>query len=80
MKVAHRSKRGLGFVVCISNQGYSASLEVRKLYPVIGDPAAEAEGLIRITDESGEDYLYPSGYFRSIPIPAEIQQELRAAS
>jgi hypothetical protein len=50
------------FVVCVSNGGYSASLEVRKIYPVVSDPEAEKRGLLRVVDESGE--RYPSaGYF-----------------
>ena len=29
------------------------------------DTGAEASGLIRVVDESGEDYLYPAGFFRN---------------
>lgn len=43
------------FAVCLNNQGYEASLEVGKIYYVIGDEAAEVNGLIRVIDESGED-------------------------
>jgi len=49
-----------GFAVCLRNGGFGASLEVRKLYPFISDPDAEANNLIRVVDESGEDYLYPA--------------------
>lgn len=52
------------FVVCVSNADYLASLEQRKIYEVVPDAEAEAQYLIRIVDESGEDYLYPSDYFR----------------
>ncbi len=45
------------FVVCVRNDGYGASLELRKLYEILPDEAA-AHGQIRIVDESGEDYLY----------------------
>jgi hypothetical protein len=44
-------------VVCIDNDGYSASLEKRKIYIALRDPAAEKHGLFRIIDESGDDYL-----------------------
>lgn len=44
------------FAVCVDNQGYEASLEVGKLYCVVPDADAEINGLIRVVDESGEDY------------------------
>jgi hypothetical protein len=48
------------FVVCIKNEGYSASLEPRKIYRVVPDSSAAAHRLIRVVDESGEDYLDPA--------------------
>ncbi len=69
-----------GFAVCVRNGGYAASLEPRKLYPFINDPDAEANHLIRVVDESGEDYLYPAGLFRKLVLPADIQRALRLAS
>jgi hypothetical protein len=54
------------FVVCISNQEYPASLEVRKIYQIIPDNRAAEHQSIRVIDESGEDYLYPVAYF--VPI------------
>jgi hypothetical protein len=61
-------------VVCVDNEGYPASLGKRKLYVVLPDTAAEKHGLLRIIDESGEDYLYPKSSFRSVVLPA---RELR---
>lgn len=63
------------FVVCISNAGYEVSLERRKLYEVRRDTGAEKLGLIRIVDESGEDYLYPEEFF----LPIDLTQPLRRA-
>lgn len=68
------------YAVCLRNSGYSASLEVRKLYPVIDDPEAQANHLIRVIDESGEDYLYPARLFRKLALPADVQRALRLAS
>jgi hypothetical protein len=53
-------------VVCINNEGYPASLEKRKIYVALRDPAAERHGLCRVIDESGDDYLYPKRFFRAI--------------
>ena len=69
-----------GFVVCLRNSGYTASLEVRKLYPFIKDSDAERDDLIRVVDESGEDYLYPARLFRKLELPVDIQRALRMAS
>ena len=62
------------FVVCINNSGYAASLEVRKLYEVIDDPQAESDAMIRVIDESGEDYLYSAARFVFAPLPASVEQ------
>jgi hypothetical protein len=69
-----------GFAVCLRNGGFGASLEVRKLYPFIKDPDVEANNLIRVVDESGEDYLYPARLFRKLALPSDVQRALRMAS
>ena len=63
------------FVVCISNDGYPASLETRKLYQELPDPDAAKRGLLRVVDESGEDYLFPKTMF----VPLELSGEAREA-
>jgi hypothetical protein len=68
------------FVVCVNNQGYSASLEKRKIYVALRDLAAEKHGLMRVVDESGEDYLYPKTFFRSIALPLAIKRAVLAAA
>jgi hypothetical protein len=72
--------QGRGFAVCTRDGGFAASLEVRNLYPFINDPDAEANDLIRVVDESGEDYLYPARLFRKLALPGDIQRVLRMAS
>ncbi|KAB8314895.1 hypothetical protein SD81_033330 [Tolypothrix campylonemoides VB511288] len=57
------------FVVCIKNDNYSVSLEVRKIYQVIPDTKAAEHHLIRVIDESQEDYLYPESHFVTIELP-----------
>jgi hypothetical protein len=57
------------FVLCIDNRGYAASLEQRKVYRMMSDPQAGKHGMIRIVDESGEDYLFPAKLFVSIAMP-----------
>jgi hypothetical protein len=57
------------YCVCVVNRGHPAALEVRKLYELVDDSKAEAKGLVRVIDESGEDYLYPKAYFVPIELP-----------
>jgi hypothetical protein len=57
------------FLLCVKNEGYPASLEVRKVYQALTDPVAMLRGFVRIVDESGEDYLYPSEYFVAVELP-----------
>jgi hypothetical protein len=59
---------------------FTASLELRKLYAVMDDQDAEANDLIRIIDESGEDYVYPARFFERLHLSSEIQRALRLAS
>ncbi|ASC73232.1 hypothetical protein XM38_041940 [Halomicronema hongdechloris C2206] len=68
------------FVVCINNQAYPASLEIRKLYQVLEDEQASQCQMLRIIDESGEDYLYPANYFAEIEVPESVQQAFATAS
>jgi hypothetical protein len=66
------------YAVCVSNAGFAASLEVRKLYAVVVDEAAAGDGLIRVIDESGEDYLYPAAMFERVRLPGRVVRGLRA--
>lgn len=66
------------FVICINNKGYEASLEKGKVYRVIEDENASRHDLIRIVDESGEDYLFPADLFVPITLPKAAQQALTA--
>jgi hypothetical protein len=68
------------FVVCINNSGYPASLEVRKIYQVVPDARSEAHQLVRVIDESGEDYLYPADYFMPLELPQPVLRALSLAA
>lgn len=68
------------FVVCINNEDYPASLELHKIYRVVPDEDAAADGDMRIIDESGEDYLYPASFFAPIKLPQLVEESLLRAS
>lgn len=73
-------KQSAHFAVCLNNEGYKASLEVGKLYRFIPDEEAKAEGLIRVVDESGEDYAFAANRFYLVSLPATVERALLAAS
>ncbi len=66
MKTRNSPKR---YVLCVNNAGYPASLELRKIYRSLTNAAASRHGLVRIIDESGDDYLYPASFFVPIELP-----------
>ena len=67
------------FVVFLENEGSEVSLERRKIYRVLPDPDAAKHRLIRVIDESGEDYLYPQRFFAPIELPQVIRRAVLAA-
>ena len=73
-------KQSAHFVVCLNNEGYKASLEVGKLYRFIPDKDAGAEGLMRVVDESGEDYAFDANRFHHVNLPSTVEKVLLAAS
>jgi len=76
---AGSSRRPKGYVLCIANRGYDASLEVRKLYEYLEAMPNDPKSRIRVVDESGEDYLYPRTMFRRVSLPGAIRQALTRA-
>jgi hypothetical protein len=67
------------FVICIRN-GECEDLEPRKVYQVIPDDTAAEDGLVRVIDESGEDYLYPRDLFVPIELPRDAEEALLSAA
>ena len=67
------------FVLCVHNDGED-DLEPRKVYQVFSDRSAAREGLARVIDESGEDYLYPAKYFVRVKLPVAISRRLLSLS
>jgi len=66
------------FALCIENKDCE-DLERRKIYQMLPDDEAKAEGYLRVIDESGEDYLYPESYFILVQLPNEAEEALRVA-
>ena len=64
------------FALCVEDGGME-DLEARKLYQILPDREAAREGYIRVVDESGEDYMYPSDLFVPVRLPAAVVRRLR---
>jgi hypothetical protein len=68
------------FAVCIDNLGYLASLELHKIYRVLPDERASADGMLRVIDESGEDYLFSAERFILMELPIAVKRALLQSS
>jgi len=68
-------RRKRRFLLCVRNRGCE-DLELRKLYERLPDTVATREGYVRVVDESGEDYLYPEGYFVAVEPPRQAERAL----
>ena len=79
LDLKRRRRSQLKFVLCIKNKDCEDS-EVRKMYRVLPDRTASQDDLLRIVDESGQDYLYPAAYFIAIELSSEIEKALVLAS
>ena len=66
------------FAVCVENKGNEGSLILGKLYRVRPDARAAKDGLLRIVDESGEDYLYDASQFLLVDFPQTIRRRIMA--
>jgi len=67
------------FVLCLRTAGFRASLVSRKIYRALPDPDARRRGLLRVVDESGEDYLFPEGLFVAIDLPRTVARAFARA-
>jgi hypothetical protein len=66
------------FALCVDNTDYKASLILGKVYRIIPDPKAAKDGLVRVVDESGEDYLYHKNHFVLVGFPKAVARKIRS--
>lgn len=67
-------------LICLDNSGREVSLERRKIYVAVPDPKAQKLGQMRVVDESGEDYLYPSDIFIDAELPGPVKRAVLQAA
>ncbi len=68
------------FGICVRNDGYEASLEIRKIYQLVDDDEAKKHHQLRVIDESGDDYLYPEEFFVHVDLPQSIEKKILSAA
>ncbi len=66
--------------ICLDSAGYEISLERLKIYVALPDAKAERTGYLRIVDESGQDYLYPSQRFIAAELPVSTRRAVLQAA
>ena len=75
-----RKPNGRRYVVFLSNEHYRASLVVRRIYKTLPDSEGAKRGLLRVVDESGEDYLYPEQLFATVALPKAVEKAFAIAT
>ena len=66
------------FALCLDNLGNEASLIRGKVYPTLPDPRAAKDNMVRVIDESGEDYLFARTQFAIVEFPQAVRRKLLA--
>ena len=66
------------FALCLENQGNEASLILGKVYRILPDARAAKDDLVRIVDESGEDYLFHKSQFAFVDFPQAVRRRILA--
>jgi hypothetical protein len=66
------------FALCLENAGNEASLIVGKVYRIVPDAQAAKDDLVRIIDESGQDYLFDKTQFAFVDLPRAVRKKLLA--
>ena len=68
------------FVICIKNEDYPASLQLWKIYRVLPDEKGAQHKMLRVIDESGEDYLFSASYFVAVKLPQAVKSAILATA
>ena len=66
------------FALCLENAGNEASLILGKVYRILPDARAAKDDLVRIVDESGEDYLFHKDQFVFVDFPSAVRKKILA--
>lgn len=76
MKKSRNEKK---YVLCLRNGDY-VDLDIGKAYESLPDDKALTRGMLRVVDESREDYLYPKDWFVGIALPQTAKRILSSSA
>ena len=68
------------FAICVKNEEYPASLQLWKVYRVLPDEKGARHNMIRVIDESGEDYLFAASHFVPVKLPQAVKSVILATA
>ncbi len=68
------------FAICVKNDEYPASLQLWKVYRILPDEKGARHNMVRVVDESGEDYLFAANYFVPVELPQAVESALLATA
>lgn len=71
-------RRTRQFALCVANDGTEASLLFGRVYRILPDTKVAKDGLVRIVDESGEDYLFHKSQFVFVDFPSAVKKKILA--
>ena len=66
------------FALYLKNAGNEASLILGKVYRILPDARAAKDDLVRIVDESGDDYLFDKTQFAFVDFPQAVKKKILA--
>lgn len=66
------------FALCLDNAGNEASLIRGKVYRMLPDARAARDNLVRVVDETGEDYLFARAQFAIVEFSQAVRRKLLA--
>jgi hypothetical protein len=62
------------YVMCIDNTDYPVGLTLFKVYQSLPRRKSKPTGVLRVIDDSGEDYLFDADYFVPVTLPPESER------
>ncbi len=79
-QMAQDKGMAMKFVVCVSREGFGEfsadDLTLGRLYELISP--ADSHGMLKIIDDSGEDFLYPKFLFEAVELEQATASRLHA--
>lgn len=67
------------YVICLERGTYRIDLDVGKVYRTAPAEKNDTARMLRVIDDSGEDYLYPAAWFVPVELPPRARKVIALA-